>query len=113
MELKMPDLEEISLELIIHGGNARAEAFEALKAARAGLFDKAKEHLEKADSEIHAGHKKQTALLQSDGEGAKAPANLLFVHAHGHLMTAMSEKSLIEELVILYKKLNRDYLHFT
>lgn len=107
-----PDLEEVSLELIIRGGNARNEAYQALKAARAGLFEEAEAHLEKAEKEIEGGHQVQTSLLQSGEEGAKTKADLLFVHAHGHLMNAMTEKALIAEMVELYKKLQRDYLHF-
>ncbi|MCE1248909.1 MAG: PTS lactose/cellobiose transporter subunit IIA [Firmicutes bacterium] len=107
---RIPDLEEVSLELILHGGNARAEAFEALKAAREGDFEKAQMHLKQSEEEIKVAHEAQTAMLQSDGEGAKTKADLLFVHAHGHLQTAMAEKGLIEEMVLLYKKLHKDYL---
>jgi PTS system cellobiose-specific IIA component len=110
---RVPELEEVSLELILHGGNARAEAFEALKAAKEGDFERAKSHMEAAEEEIKTAHEAQTMLLQSDGEGANTKADLLFVHAHGHLQNAMSEKALIEELIILYKRLNKDFLHFS
>jgi len=109
---KKIDLEEVSLELILHGGNARAKAHEALREARNGNFDKVKELLRSSEEEIKLAHGAQTRLLQSEGEGAKMKADLLFVHAHGHLQTAMSEKELIEELIFLYKKLYRDFLHF-
>lgn len=106
------DLEEVSLELILHGGNARAEAHEALIAGREGNFEKAAEHLEMAEEEIRIAHQAQTKLLQSSGEGAKMKADLLFVHAHGHLQTAISQKELIEEMIFLYQKLRKDFLHF-
>lgn len=105
-------LEEVSMELIIHGGNARAKVYEALKHAREGDFDKAKQLMNEAEEEIKTAHEAQTALLQSDGEGALMKADLLFVHAHGHLMNAMTEKNLVEEMINLYKKLNKDFLHF-
>ena len=106
------DLEEVSLELILHGGNAKAEAHEALKAARSGDFEKAQEHLDVAEEEIKTAHQAQTRLLQSGGKGARATADLLFVHAHGHLQTAISQKELIEEMIFLYKRLQKDFLHF-
>ncbi len=109
---KTVDLEEVSLELIIHGGNARAKAHEALKAARNNEFDKAKKLMTEAEQEIKTAHETQTKLLQSEGEGAKMKADLLFVHAHGHLQTAMSEKELIEEMINLYKRLDKEFLHF-
>lgn len=111
-ETKKISLEEVSMELIIHGGNARAKAFEALKEARENRFKEAESLMEEAEKEIETAHKAQTALLQSEGEGACMKADLLFTHAHGHLMTAMSEKNLIEELILLYKKLYKEYLHF-
>jgi PTS system cellobiose-specific IIA component len=107
-----PSLEDVSLELIIHGGNARAEACEALKAAREGDFDRAGHHMEAAGEEIRLGHQAQTALLQSGEEGPRQAADLLFVHAHGHLMTAISEKMLIEEIIQLYQRLKKNFLHF-
>lgn len=106
------DLEEVSLELILHGGNARAEVHEALIAARQGNFEKSAEHMEMAEEEIRIAHQAQTRILQSSGEGAKMKADLLFVHAHGHLQTAVSQKELVEELIFLYQKLRKDFLHF-
>ena len=112
MNKKAINLEEVSLELIIHGGNARAKAYDALKAARNNDFDNARKLMAEAEREIQTAHETQTKLLQSEGEGAKMKADLLFVHAHGHLQTAMSEKELIEEMIRLYRRLSREFLHF-
>ncbi len=111
-KMNPPTLEEVSLELIIEGGNARGFVHEALKAAREGLFDEADKKMKQAEEAVHNGHRAQTSLLQSEGEGPQARADLLFVHAHGHLMTAMSEMNMAQEMIHLYKKLKRDFLHF-
>ncbi len=108
MENKDLNLEEVSLKLIIHSGNARGEVFEALRAARASFFEEAYNHLKKADEELQKAHKVHTKLIQSGENVVKSKADLLFVHAHGHMMTVMSEKSLVEEMIELYKRLGKE-----
>jgi PTS system cellobiose-specific IIA component len=95
------DLEEIIYNLVLHGGNARAEAYEALEAAEEGRFDDAKKHLEKADEEFYEGHDYQNKLVQ--GKQSQVP-NFLVVHAQDQLMTALAEKNLISRLINLYKR---------
>jgi PTS system cellobiose-specific IIA component len=97
--------EEIAFELILHGGNARAEAYEALRAARAGDFIRAMDHLEKSGEELKSAHEIQSTILHGEAGGLSGPPSMLLVHAHGHLMTAMVERNLIEEMVEMYRRL--------
>ncbi|MBU5483257.1 PTS lactose/cellobiose transporter subunit IIA [Clostridium sp. MSJ-11] len=99
-------IEELIFEIILHGGNARGEAYDALKAAQNGDFEKSKEHLGAAEEEIKIAHKTQTAMIQSEINGEKVEMSLLMVHAQDHLMTALAEKSLIENMIGLYKRIN-------
>lgn len=96
-------METIIFEIILHAGNARAEAYEALRAAQAGNFAKAAEHLKQADDEISIAHRTQADIIQQEVQGKKVEVTLLFVHAQDHLMTAMSEKNLIENMVEMHK----------
>lgn len=48
-------------------------------------------------------HKTQTRLIQDEINGEKVDTSLLMIHAQDHLMTALSEKSLIEKMIELYK----------
>lgn len=96
--------EEISFQLILHGGNARAEAYSALKAARDGDFTTADEHLKKADEELKIAHEEQAKLIQDEAGGTSITPTFLLVHAHGHVMTAIAEKNLIEEMIEILKK---------
>lgn len=98
------DLEQIVYNLVLHGGNARGEAYEALDAAEEGDFDKAEKHLQKADEEFYAGHEYQNMLVQ--GEQSKSP-NFLVIHAQDQLMTALAEKNLIKRMIKLYKRIDR------
>lgn len=98
------DLEQIVYNLVLHGGNARGEAYEALDAAEEGDFEKAKKHLQKADEEFYAGHDYQNMLVQ--GEQSKSP-NFLVIHAQDQLMTALAEKNLIKRMIKLYERIDK------
>ena len=91
--------EEIIFTIILHAGNARAEAYDALRAAQDGDFARARQHLRQAEEEVGEAHKVQTDIIQKEAQGEKTDITLLFIHAQDHLMTAMSEKSLIENMV--------------
>ncbi|MDR3564974.1 MAG: PTS lactose/cellobiose transporter subunit IIA [Negativicutes bacterium] len=95
--------ETVIFEIILHAGNARAEAYDALRAAQAGDFDKAEAHLRQAEEEVGIAHRTQTDLIQQEARGEKTEITLLFVHAQDHLMTAIAEKSLIENMVGMHK----------
>jgi PTS system cellobiose-specific IIA component len=95
--------EEVIFEIILHAGNARAEAYEGLRAAQNGDFIKAAGHLAAAEAEITAAHRVQTGMLQQEAQGKKLEVSLLVVHAQDHLMTALSEKTLIENMIELHK----------
>lgn len=99
--------EEIIFTIILHAGNARAEAYEALRAAQAGDFDKAAEHLRQAEEEVSAAHRVQADMIQQEAQGNKVEITLLFVHAQDHLMTALSEKNLIENMVEMHKTIKQ------
>ena len=99
--------EEVIFTIILHAGNARAEAYEALRAAQAGDFAKAAEHLRQAEEEVSAAHRVQADMIQQEAQGNKVEITLLFVHAQDHLMTALSEKNLIENMVEMHKTIKQ------
>lgn len=103
----MDNYEEIIFSIIVHGGNARAKAYDALKAAQQYDFDSAKEFMQEAEKEIGKAHKIQTEIIQKEAGGEKVDITVLFVHAQDHLMTAIAEKSLIENMIELYKRIEK------
>ncbi|MBA5851308.1 PTS lactose/cellobiose transporter subunit IIA [Clostridium sp. cel8] len=96
------DLEKIIFNLVLHGGNARGKAYDALDAAEEGNFELAKKCLEEADEEFYKGHDYQNLLIQ--GQMDNETPNFLVIHAQDQLMTALSEKNLIKRQITLYKK---------
>ena len=55
--------------LILHGGNARSAALEAIAFARQGDFENASEKMELASEEISSAHRIQTDLIQEEARG--------------------------------------------
>jgi PTS system cellobiose-specific IIA component len=101
-------MEQEIFEIISHGGDARGYAYEALREAKEKNLDKAKELLDKAQDELDLAHNTQTKLIQAELNGGNLKMSLLMVHAQDQLMTAISEKNLIEQMVdmlrIVYNK---------
>lgn len=95
--------ETVIFEIILHAGNARAEAYDALAAARAGDFAKAETHLKAAEAEISVAHRAQADTIQREAAGDRQEISLLFVHAQDHLMTAIAEKNLITHMIGMEK----------
>lgn len=101
------DMEKIAFTVILHAGNAKAEAYKALGEAKEGNFENVEEYLKNAKNELNEVHGVQTELLtaEANGEGCSAP--IILIHAQDHLMTAMSEINLVEELIICNREINR------
>ena len=95
--------ETVIFEIILHAGNARAEAYEALAAARTGDFAAAAARLAKAEEEIGVAHRAQADTIQREAAGDKQEVSLLAVHAQDHLMTAIAEKNLISHMIDMEK----------
>jgi cellobiose PTS system EIIA component len=95
--------ETVIFEIILHAGNAKAEAFAALEAAQAGDFVKAAQHLRLAEEEATTAHKAQTGIIQREAGGEKSEISVLFVHAQDLLMTAITERELIKNMVGMHK----------
>lgn len=96
---------EIAFGIIAHAGDGKGLAFEAIRAAKAGNIEEARECLEKSKKEMHKAHGFQTELIHQEASGEKVEMGVLLVHAQDHLMTSMSFQQLAEEFVDLYERL--------
>ncbi len=98
-------MEEIVLNIIIHSGNAKAKLYEAVQASKESDFDRAEQLLKEADEEVLNAHKIQTKLIQGEAAGEKTELSMLLIHSQDHLMTCMSEKNLVREIIELRKEI--------
>lgn len=97
-------MEEIIMQLIANGGDARSKAMEAISKAKSGDINGAKELIEEASEAIDRAHDFQTQLIQDEAGGNKVEISLLMVHAQDHFMNAMTVRDLAIEFVDLYEK---------
>lgn len=101
----MDGLEKIVFDIIINVGAARATAYDALKVAENGDYDEAQRLLKVSDEEITKAHKAQTDVIQQEARGEGMPITALFVHAQDQLMTTLAERQLIENMIVMYKRI--------
>ncbi len=103
----MENMEEIIFQLIIHAGNARCSAMEAIFFAKQGDYEGARLALNEAGEELSKAHKVQTSLIHQEAAGNKTTLSLLLVHAQDHLMNGITVKEMATEFVELYERLSK------
>lgn len=91
--------EMIVMNIIMSAGEAKGFMYGALSKAKEGNFDEVDALIEKAEEALETAHNVQTSLLTKEANGEKINISILFVHAQDHLMTCMSEKNLIKEII--------------
>ena len=96
-------MEENVFPIISLAGESKSLAYEALRLAKENKFDEAEEKMKEADALLLKSQEFQTNLISREADGEKIEITMLFVHAQDHLMTAMSEKNLIKEMIDILK----------
>ena len=102
----MSTVEQVPFQIILHSGNARSYAMEALQYAKKGNIEEAEEAMEKATEAINEAHHFQTELIQSEARGENTEITVLLIHAQDHLMNSITVKELAVEFIGLYKKID-------
>lgn len=91
--------------IIMHGGNAKGLAFQAIQQAKEGQFDEANKLMEEASEELRGAHDVQTDLLTKEAQGIHTEINLYMVHAQDHLMNAITFKDLATEIILQERRI--------
>jgi PTS system cellobiose-specific IIA component len=99
------ELISISMEVILHAGNARNLVFQAVNKASESMFEEADQLITDANAEVTIAHRAQTNMLQKEAEGIDIPYSPLFGHAQDTLMTVKTEINMMQEMIKLYKKM--------
>lgn len=95
---------EAIMGLIVHAGNAKSDAMEAIQAAKQGDFSTATEKIQQAEASLVEAHHAQTGMLTKEAQGDHMTVTLLTVHSQDHLMTAIAFTDLAKEIIDLYKR---------
>ncbi|RFU69912.1 PTS lactose/cellobiose transporter subunit IIA [Bacillus sp. V59.32b] len=103
----MDNQEQIVFQIILHGGNGKSSAMEAIAAAKQGNFAVAREKLKESADALNEAHRIQTSLIQREVKGERNEVSLLMIHAQDHLMNAITMKDLATEFVDLYESIKQ------
>ena len=98
------EYETTIMELIVHAGDARSLATQAIRSARKGEFTEAKELLSQSDEAMITAHKAQTGLIRSELNGEPVAVTLLMVHAQDHVMNALTVIDLAKEMIAMMEE---------
>ncbi|MEO1769673.1 PTS lactose/cellobiose transporter subunit IIA [Candidatus Enterococcus ferrettii] len=96
-------LNQLSMNILVHAGNARDHLVQALESLETMDFEKAKTEVAAARKEVVVAHGLQTDTLQLEASGEQIRYSTLFCHAQDTLMTAQSEILIGEHLVKLFE----------
>lgn len=96
-------LENISMNIIAHSGNARSLAFKALQMCKNENYEECDDLLDEASHASVEAHHSQTELLVREAQGKETSISVLLIHAQDHLMTSMLAIDLIKEIINLEK----------
>jgi PTS system cellobiose-specific IIA component len=97
----------VVMGLIMHGGNAKGQAFQAIQLAKEGKFDEAQAALEEANKSLKEAHDVQTDMLTKEAQGEHTEVDLYMVHGQDHLMNAITFKDMAVEIIDLMKRVQK------
>lgn len=103
MNEKMNPATETAFQIILHAGNGKSSAMEAIQAAKEGRFDESDRLIEEANDELAKAHGFQTKLLQEEAGGGETKINVFLIHGQDHLMTSMTVRDLAVEIIEIYR----------
>lgn len=101
------EVQMLSFQIILHAGNARSDAMEALQLAKNGRFEEAAQKMEAADEAFTEAHHMQTNLLHDEANGKTTELSVILIHAQDHLMNALTVKDLAVEMIDMHQKIKR------
>ena len=84
---------------------AKSLAIEALRDVRNGNYEEGKLKLDEASQFLIKGHHAHADLIQKEASGEKVEFSLIVMHAEDQMMAAETIKSLVEEMIEMYKDL--------
>ncbi|MDF8374214.1 PTS lactose/cellobiose transporter subunit IIA [Weissella paramesenteroides] len=94
----------VVMGLIMHGGNAKGQAYQAIQLAKEGKFDEADAAMALANQELKEAHDVQTDMLTKEAQGEHTEIDLYMVHGQDNLMNALTFRDMAIELIALMKR---------
>lgn len=99
------EIQRLAFKIILHAGNAKSSAMEAISLAKKYQFTESYAKISEAEKEFTKAHHEQTDLIQMEANGVQNNISLMLIHAQDHLMTAMTVKDLAIEMIEMYNRM--------
>lgn len=99
-------------QLIAEAGQSKSNSLEAIKAARDGNYEEAKQLLEEAEKDLKGAHGLHFDMLQEEANGNRVEVNIVAIHAQDHLTMATVLHDIAFDIINLYQKVEK-YESFT
>jgi len=99
----MSGIEQISIQIVSAVGTARSCYIEAIREARSGNFEKAKQLIQEGKEAFALGHEGHFALITQAAEGRRIEFDLILMHAEDQMMSAEMFGILANEFIETYK----------
>lgn len=96
----------MAVSLVANAGDARSDAIEALREAKAGNLEEARTILERGRKSLGMAHVTQLNLLSSEARGDAIEITLLMVHAQDHFMNALTMLDIANECIEVFSKVH-------
>ncbi len=100
---------QVAMQIILHAGDARVKAMDALKALKEFDIESAKKHLAAAKEDIVKAHNVQTDALQAEARGEDTEYSILFCHAQDTCMTVYSEMNLAQHFIDVCESIDKRF----
>ena len=100
----MENEEQGAFQLILHSGNARSLAYEALRTLKEGAKAEALSLYEEAKKELAETQKRHSEFLHKAANEEINNISLLLVHAEDHVSSSQVVVELVKEIMELHLK---------
>jgi cellobiose-specific phosphotransferase system component IIA len=100
-------LEETCFQIIAFSGDALSTLINALKLCRKNDYAKAEKLIDEASNMLNKAHNIHTQLLANEAKGQNINYSVLLTHAQDNMMNTILAKTLVEEMIEMYKSLKR------
>lgn len=101
----MSENTEIAFDVILHAGNGKSLAMEAIDLAEEGRFDEAENKVKEAENETNQAHLVHKKLLDRIVNGEDITMNLFLTHSLDHMTSAEDTILNAKRFIRLYKKM--------
>lgn len=103
--ISQEEVTQIAFNLIVHAGDAKSLAQNAIQASNEYDFAKASDLVKQACSELKLAHEIQTKIVQAEAGEVSYPVTVLLVHAQDHLSMAMSSIDFAKQILKMNKRI--------